>query len=97
MGVREGKVEKYLDTQIKRLGGGTRKWVCPGYDGVPDRIVFLGSRYRNSIIFVEVKTLDGEHSPEQIREHKRLREMGARVHTVYGRRDVDSLILELMK
>lgn len=80
MGVRENKVERYLDDHVKAEGGMTRKWVSPGVDGVPDRIVFINCQ----IIFVEVKTVDGECSDEQIREHKRLRDQGCTVITVYG-------------
>ncbi len=88
MGVRENKVETYLRNQIKLIGGGTRKWVSPGRDGVPDQIVFCF----NNIFFVEVKTTDGKFEPGQEREHTRLRELGATVCTVYGNTGVDSLI-----
>jgi len=43
MGVRENKVEKYLDKEVSKIGGITRKWVCPGRDGVPDRICFINA------------------------------------------------------
>ncbi len=91
MGVRENKVEKHLDSEVTSLGGLTRKWVSPGRDGVPDRIVILRCR----ILFVEVKTADGVLSPQQIREHKRLRDCGATVVTVYGRQGVDEMITDI--
>lgn len=88
MGIRENKVERYLDDQIKKLGGITRKWVSPGMDGVPDRIVIINGH----VIFVEVKTQDGSLSPAQMREHNRLTKCGADVRTVYGEPHVDTLI-----
>lgn len=88
MGVRENKVERYLDERVKALGGITRKWVSPGIDGVPDRIVIVGQR----VFFVEVKTDDGQLSKAQEREHKRLIKAGAMVDTVYGRTGVDEFI-----
>lgn len=88
MGTRENKVEKYLDKRIEDLGGLTRKWVSPGRTGVPDRIVILGG----AVFFVEVKTVDGGLSEVQRREHGRLLEVGARVHTVYGETGVDHFI-----
>ena len=88
MGVREAKVEKYLDSEIVKLGGITRKWVSPGRDGVPDRIVIL----RGVVIFVEVKTEGGTLSVIQKREHDRLRAAGALVHTVWGESGVDDFI-----
>jgi len=63
-----------------KIGGITRKWVCPGRDGVPDRIVIINNR----VMFVEVKTTDGKLSKNQSREHKRLRDAGATVYTVFG-------------
>lgn len=84
MGIRENKVEKYLDSEVKKLGGITRKWVSPGRDGVPDRIVIL-----SGVVFVEVKTLEGKLTPVQEREHQRLKDAGAIVFTVYGNEGVD--------
>lgn len=92
MGVRENKVERYLDDEIKKLGGITRKWVSPGRDGVPDRIVI----YKCHVIFVEIKTSDGCLSLAQEREHDRLAEAGACVNTVYGESGVEAFITDLM-
>jgi Holliday junction resolvase-like predicted endonuclease len=93
MGIRENKVEKYLDDEVNFLGGITRKWVSPGRDGVPDRIVILFG----TVWFVEVKTTDGKTdecklSEVQKREHTRLRAAGANVVTVYGKEGVDEFI-----
>ena len=92
MGVRENKVEKYLDERVIELGGITRKWVSPGRDGVPDRIVI----YKGRIIFVEVKVTDGYLEDHQGREHKRLLKAGACVDTVYGAMGVDAWIREVL-
>lgn len=95
MGTRENRVETYLDTEVKRVFGGiTRKWVSPGNDGVHDRILFISGI---PATFVEVKTIDGELSPVQEREHDRLKKtMSISVFTtVYGREGVDSLIKSL--
>jgi len=93
MGVRENKVEKHLDEQVKLIGGITRKWISLGCNGAPDRIVI---RY-GGVCFVEVKTIDGSFKPGQEREHNRLREKGALVCTVYGKEGVDKLIDDLMR
>jgi len=88
MGVRENKVERYLNTQINLIGGITRKWVSPGRDGVPDRIVIL----RGSVYFCEVKTVDGKLSKAQVREHDRIRTAGAEVWTLFGEQGVDDFV-----
>ncbi len=90
MGTRENRVERYLDSEVVKLGGLTRKWISPGRDGVPDRIVII-----NGVVwFVEVKTIDGKQSEVQKREHQRLRYCGANVATVYGNIGVDMFIRE---
>jgi hypothetical protein len=88
MGVRENKVEKYLDKEVQKLGGITRKWVSPGRDGVPDRIVII----KGKVFFVEVKTTDGKLSDVQRRECDRLEDAGADVTVVYGDASVDWFI-----
>lgn len=92
MGVRENKVERYLDSEVKKLGGITRKWVSPGVDGVPDRIVLIAGK----VFFVEVKTEDGKLSTAQQREHTRLRKVGAKVYTLCGEGDVNEFIRSLV-
>lgn len=91
MGVRENKVERYLHDRATELGGTSRKWTSPGRKGVPDRIVIVPW----AIWLVEVKTTDGKLSPDQVREHQRLRDAGAVVKVVYGHAGVDQLIEEL--
>lgn len=91
MGQRENKVEKYLDSEFKALGGLTRKWTSPGQDGVPDRICIVNG----DVYLVEVKTVDGKIAPVQMREQLRLSLAGATVRTVYGNEGVDELIEEV--
>lgn len=48
----EKEVERKLTNMVKDRGGLCLKWVCPGWRGVPDRIIILpGAR----IAFVETK------------------------------------------
>ena len=88
MGARENKVEKYLKDEVKKIGGTTRKWVSPGRDGVPDRIVII----YGDVYFVEVKTCEGRLTLRQQREHDQLRTAGANVITLYGNEGVDEWI-----
>ena len=39
--MRESEIERRLAVSVKRLGGMAVKFVSPGLDGVPDRIVLL--------------------------------------------------------
>ena len=48
----EKEIERKLVNLVKNHGGRCLKWVCPGWSGVPDRIILLpGGR----IVFVETK------------------------------------------
>lgn len=52
----EKEIEKKLREMVERHGGKCVKWVCPGWVGVPDRLVLLpGGR----IHFVETKRPKG--------------------------------------
>jgi hypothetical protein len=52
----EKDIEKKLRDAIKKRGGWCLKWVCPGWSGVPDRLVLLpGGR----VLFVETKRPKG--------------------------------------
>lgn len=89
MGVRENKVEKYLDMRFTRIGGTTRKYKSPGHDGVSDRLCMLP---HGRIWFVEVKTLDGTESSAQERERMRMAKMGFHTWVAYGEAGVDALM-----
>ena len=88
MGVRENKIERYLDSEVMKLGGITRKWVSLGVNGVLDRIVIING----SIWFVEVKTVDGRLSSWQEREIQRLKDHGVDARAVFGQEGVDEFI-----
>lgn len=77
----EKDIEKILVTEVKKLGGRAYKWVSPGNDGVPDRIVFFPGR---PPVFVELKSEAGRLSALQEVQIKRLRELGQAVFVVKG-------------
>ena len=91
MGTRENKVERFFDSEFTRIGGVTRKWVCPGRDGVTDRIAIRKGRFW----LVEIKTADGVVSSAQEREHQRLRDAGADVRVLAGAPAVSQFIREI--
>ena len=60
----EKEIERKLIDVVKRRGGLCLKWVCPGWAGVPDRIVLLpGGRVK----FVELKRPKGGRLSERQR------------------------------
>ena len=85
------KLEKDIEAKLRRavedFGGKCLKWVCPGWSGVPDRIVLLpGGR----IVFVETKRpKGGKLSILQKWWAKELTELGFDYMTVWDETDVE--------
>ena len=67
--MRESIIEKELRTAVEAAGGLCYKWVSPGNNGVPDRIVILPD---GEVCFVELKTATGSVSPVQKAQLRRL-------------------------
>ena len=77
--MREKDIEQKLVKAVRTAGGMCPKFVSPGFDGMPDRIVLMpGGR----ITFVEVKAPGKEPRALQVLRHEQLRELGFRVHVV---------------
>ena len=85
---REKDIEQYLVRKVKTLGGLCFKWVSPGTNGVPDRIVI----YKGNVLFVEMKRKNGKPSPVQEVMAARLKEQGLRVWFLYSKKQVDTFI-----
>ena len=83
--MREKQVEKILVDGVRVLGGVAYKFVSPGNDGVPDRIVVLP--YCRPA-FVELKTEAGRLSPRQKVQIERLDKMGQPVYVLHGPTEV---------
>lgn len=64
MNKREVEIERKLVAMVERHGGLCLKWVCPGWSGVPDRLVLIkGKGARPSrVIFVELKRPKGSQT-----------------------------------
>lgn len=87
--MREKEIEKVLVEQVKRMGGRAYKWVSPGNDGVPDRIVVLPGMQP---IFVELKTETGRLSALQKIQNGWLRSMGQTVYVLFGLQGVNTFL-----
>ncbi|WP_440300175.1 VRR-NUC domain-containing protein [Huintestinicola butyrica] len=72
MGQPENKVEKKLCDGVKSIGGRAYKFVSPGSNGVPDRIICLPN---GTVIFAELKSPKGALSKQQAFRIKELRYM----------------------
>lgn len=77
--MRERDVERKLVAEVKARGGICPKWVAPGFDGVPDRLVFLPGRHFG---MVELKAPGEKPRPLQVSRHKLLQRLGFTVYVV---------------
>lgn len=85
----EKEVEGNLRDMVKRNGGLCLKWVCPGWSGVPDRIILLPGA---KIIFCELKRPKGGRiSRLQQWWRDKLRALGFMVLYVYDHDQVEYL------
>ena len=77
--MREKEIETRLVSAVKRMGGVCPKWVSPGLDGVPDRIILLpGAR----IAFAELKAPGKKPRPLQAVRIKQLKSLGFQVYVI---------------
>lgn len=88
----EREVEKKLVDGVRRMGGRAYKFVSPGNDGVPDRIVVLPD---TAPMFVELKTESGKLSSLQKVQITRLEKLGQNVRVLYGSKDVENFLEEM--
>lgn len=86
----EISIEKYLVSEVKRLGG----WAVKGckVKGFPDRIVLLPN---GRITFIEVKNEDGRLSKIQGVILSKLHTLGFTTRIIYSRVGVDSFIEDM--
>lgn len=84
----ESDIEKVFVRGVKDLGGKAYKFVSPGNDGVPDRLVILNGQ----VEFVELKQEKGKLSRLQRAQIADLIKMGASVSILYGMRDVQDYL-----
>jgi hypothetical protein len=90
----ERDIEKALVAMVKRRGGLCLKWTCPGWSGVPDRIILLPHGH---IIFAELKRpKGGKVAPLQQWWRDKLNELGFDHYYIYNHENVKGLELVLI-
>jgi len=77
--VTEKYIEQKLVNTVKELGGIAPKFVSPGLDGVPDRIVLLPM---GRMAFVELKAPGKKMRPLQVKRKTQLEALGFLVYCI---------------
>ncbi len=87
--MREKQIEEALVKAVKKSGGMCPKFVSPGTDGMPDRLVLLPE---GRGAFVEVKAPGGKPREIQLLRHEGLRALGFRVFVLDGAEQIPEII-----
>lgn len=90
--MREREIERKLVSVVKGRGGICPKFVSPGFDGMPDRVVLLP---HGKIGFVEVKRPGEQPRPLQTARHRILRKLGFLVFVLDREEQIGGMIDEI--
>ena len=89
--MREKTIERKLVQAVRALGGIAPKFISPGFDGMPDRLVLLP----NKIAFVEVKRHGEKPSPLQEARLRLLRRLGFKVYVLDDAGQIQQILNEV--
>lgn len=90
--MREKVIEKKLVDEVRRRGGICPKFVSPGFDGMPDRIVMLPD---GKCGFVEVKAPGKKPRALQESRHRMLETLGFKVFVLDDPAQIGGVIDEI--
>ena len=85
----EKELEQMLVREVKRRGGRAYKFISPGLNGVPDRLVLLPG---GKIGFVEVKAPGKKMRPNQIKRKSELERLGFLVYCLVNPKDIGGVV-----
>ncbi len=88
----EKSTEQKLIKAVKVMGGLALKFISPGMDGVPDRLVLLPEGH---MAFVEVKAYGVKPRPLQLRRHGMLQQLGFSVYIIDDERQIGGMLNEI--
>ena len=90
--MREKAIESKLVKAVKSMGGLPPKFVCPGLDGVPDRLVLLPG---GNMAFIEVKAPGETMRPLQVRRKRQLESLGFSVYCIDSPEQIGGILSEI--
>ncbi len=90
--MQEKYIEQKLVAAVKSMGGMAPKFVSPGIDGMPDRIVLLPM---GKIAFVECKATGKKMRPLQKKRKKQLEALGFLVYCLDDIEQIGGILSEI--
>ena len=90
--MREKIIEQKLVAAVKKQGGICPKFVSPGFDGMPDRLVLLPF---GKFAFVEVKAPGEKPIPLQTVRHELLMKLGFKVYVIDNINQIKEVLHEI--
>lgn len=90
--MREKTTESKLVKAVRNLGGLALKFVSPGFDGVPDRLVLLPG---GNMAFVELKADGRKLRPLQVRRKRQLEALGFSVYCIDSPEQIGGILSEI--
>ncbi len=85
----ESSLERRFAKAVRRSGGMAFKFVSPGFDGMPDRLVVMPG---GKAAFVEVKAAGERPRRLQAARHRMLEALGMRVFVLDGDGQIGGII-----
>jgi len=92
--MREKIIERKLIQAVRQCGGLALKFISPGFNGVPDRLLLLMG---GKVAFVEVKAPGEKPRPLQVHRMVQLRELGFPVYVVDSEKAVREMMDDMKK
>lgn len=90
--MREKTIEEHLVKAVRLMGGLAPKFVSPGLDGVPDRLLLLPD---GRMAFAELKAPGKQLRPLQKRRKRQLETLGFRVFVIDSTDQIGGVLDEL--
>ena len=91
--MREKQIEEKLRLSVKAHGGIALKFISPGFDGMPDRLILLPN---GKMAFAELKAPGKKPRDLQLSRHRLLRRLGFKVYVIDEENEIGDVIHEIL-
>ncbi len=90
--MREKQIEQKLVKAVRGMDGLALKFVSPGFDGVPDRLILLPY---GRMAFAEIKSMGCKLRPMQVRRKRQLEALGFSVYVIDGEEQIGGMLNDI--